>query len=228
MLKRHSLAFPLSLLSCFFCLDSLFWHGLAGLNLVISTQHHYSAQIDFDLHEFKLFLFSHAWRYCHVFGIKWKEKMPLIMKHIVWLKLAWQWRYLTDKTGFLFIGTHCIWTSYYIIMLCTPQVLPDVLCLRQPGLCPSDPPEDPQLAAPLQVLPLDALLPWRVTLYCPHVHLQLVLCPGCYCSSSFHLQVHRVPRVSNVKYFDYCILINGFDRWSMLALQEEIWRNLGL
>ena len=107
VLKRFSLAFLLSLLSCLFCLDSLFWHGLATLNLVISTQHHYSAQIDFDMHEFKLFLFSHAWRYHHVFGIKWK-KMPLIMKQIVWLNLAWQWRYPTDKTGFLFIGTHCI------------------------------------------------------------------------------------------------------------------------
>ena len=32
-----------------------------------------------------------------------EEKMPLIMKHIVW-----QWRYITDKTGFLFIGMHCI------------------------------------------------------------------------------------------------------------------------
>ena len=30
--------------------------------------------------------------------------MSLIMKHIVWLKLAWQWRYLTDKTGFFFLG----------------------------------------------------------------------------------------------------------------------------
>ena len=38
-----------------------------------------------------------------------EEKMPLIIKHIVWLNLAWQWRYLTDKTGFLFIGTHCIY-----------------------------------------------------------------------------------------------------------------------
>ena len=37
-----------------------------------------------------------------------EEKMPLIMKHIVWLNFAWQWRYLTDKKGFLFIGTHCI------------------------------------------------------------------------------------------------------------------------
>ena len=33
--ERHSLVFLLSLLSCFFCLDSLFWHGLASLNLVI-------------------------------------------------------------------------------------------------------------------------------------------------------------------------------------------------
>ena len=35
-------------------------------------------------------------------------KMPLNMKHIVWLKLRLQWRYLTDKTGFLFSGTHSI------------------------------------------------------------------------------------------------------------------------
>ena len=42
-----------------------------------------------------------------VVGIKWKKrKMPLIMKHIVWLKLAEQWRYLNEKTGFLFSGTH--------------------------------------------------------------------------------------------------------------------------
>ena len=52
-------------LSCFLCLDSLFWHGIASLNLVISTQHHYSAQIDFDMHEPKLFLFSYALRYHH-------------------------------------------------------------------------------------------------------------------------------------------------------------------
>ena len=37
-----------------------------------------------------------------------EETMPLIMKLIVWLNLEWQWRYLTDKTGFLFIGMHCI------------------------------------------------------------------------------------------------------------------------
>ena len=30
------------------------------VNLVVSTQHHYSAQIDFGMQEFKLFLFSHA------------------------------------------------------------------------------------------------------------------------------------------------------------------------
>ena len=44
----------------FLLLGSLFWHGLASLNLVISTQHHYSAQIVFDTHEFKLFPFIHA------------------------------------------------------------------------------------------------------------------------------------------------------------------------
>ena len=37
-----------------------------------------------------------------------EEKMLLIMKHTVCFNLAWQWKYLTDKTGFLFIGTHCI------------------------------------------------------------------------------------------------------------------------
>ena len=45
-----------------------------------------------------------------------EDKMPLIIKYIIWLKLAWQWRYLTDKTGFLFIGTHCIvtWRWYCV------------------------------------------------------------------------------------------------------------------
>ena len=105
----HSLAFVLSLLSCFFCLDSLFWHGLASLNLVVSTQHHYSAQIDFDMHEFKLFLSSPCIEIssCVWYQMK-EEKLPLIMKHMVWLNIAWQWRYLTNKTGFLFIGTYCI------------------------------------------------------------------------------------------------------------------------
>ena len=92
MLKRHSLAFRLSLLSCSFCLDSSFWHGLASLNLVISTQHHYSAEIDFDMHEFKLFFFIHALRYHHVFGIKWKKrKCPWWRSIIVWLTLKGPW-----------------------------------------------------------------------------------------------------------------------------------------
>ena len=39
-----------------------------------------------------------------------EEKMLLIMKHTVCFNLAWQWRYLTDKTGFLFIGTHCTYS----------------------------------------------------------------------------------------------------------------------
>ena len=62
-----------SIVTFLLLIDSLFWHGLASLNLVISTQHHCSAQIDFDIHVFKLFLFSHALRYHHVFGIKWKK-----------------------------------------------------------------------------------------------------------------------------------------------------------
>ena len=81
--ERHSLVFLLSLLSCFFCLDSIFWHGLASLNLAISTQHklhNYSAQIVFDMHEFELFLFIHALIYHYVFGIKWKRR-----------KCSWQW-----------------------------------------------------------------------------------------------------------------------------------------
>ena len=44
-----------------------------------------------------------------------EEKMLLIMKHIVCFNLAWQWRYLTDKTGFLFIGTHCTVNHAYIL-----------------------------------------------------------------------------------------------------------------
>ena len=39
-----------------------------------TTQHHYSAQIVFDMHEFKLFPFIHALRYHYVFGIKWKKR----------------------------------------------------------------------------------------------------------------------------------------------------------
>ena len=55
-----------------------------------------------------------------------EEKMPFIMKHIVWLNLVWQWRYLTDiKSGFLFIGTHCILFSvltlrFYFLLLRLP------------------------------------------------------------------------------------------------------------
>ena len=57
---------------------------ICSRSMVISTQHDYSAQIDFDMYEFKSFLFSHALRYHYVFGIKMKEKkMPLIFKHIV-------------------------------------------------------------------------------------------------------------------------------------------------
>ena len=112
MLKRHSSAFLLSLLSCFFCLDSLFWHGLASLNLVISTQHNGTPL-------FCANRFWHAWvwivpfhSYIEISLCVWyqmkEEKILLIMKHIVCFDLAWQRRYLTKKTGFLFCGTHCI------------------------------------------------------------------------------------------------------------------------
>ena len=49
-------------------------------SMVISTQHHYFAQIDFDMHEFKLFFFSHALRY-HVFGIEFLGYLVLLVKH---------------------------------------------------------------------------------------------------------------------------------------------------
>ena len=42
-----------------------------------------------------------------------EEKMLLIIKHTACFNLAWQWIYLTDKTGFLFIGTHCIGLDYF-------------------------------------------------------------------------------------------------------------------
>ena len=72
----------------------LTWISESELGHII--QHNYSAQIFFDMHEFN------ALRYHYVFGIKWKtENMLLIMKHAVCFNLAWQWRYLTDKTGFL-------------------------------------------------------------------------------------------------------------------------------
>ena len=82
---------------------------IASPNLVISTQHCYSAQIDFDMREFNLVLFRH-WDIimCLVSKLMKEKKMPLITKHKVWLKIARQWRYLTDKKGFLFIGTHGI------------------------------------------------------------------------------------------------------------------------
>ena len=47
-----------------------------------------------------------------------EEKMLLILKHIhvVCFNLEWQYRYLTDKTDFLFSGTHGIveWSTVKI------------------------------------------------------------------------------------------------------------------
>ena len=37
-----------------------------------------------------------------------EEKMLLTMNYIVCFHRVWQWIYLTDKTGFLLFGTHCI------------------------------------------------------------------------------------------------------------------------
>ena len=49
------------------------------------------------------------------------------MKHIVWLNLAWQWRYPTYKTGFLFIGTRCI--SPFFIFAFRSMVQDDLLLI---------------------------------------------------------------------------------------------------
>ena len=94
----------------FLLLRLLILTWISEFELGHSTQHHYSAQIVFDMHEFKLFPFIHALRYqlCAWYQIK-EEKMLLIMKHTVCFnQSAWQWSYLIDITGFLFIGTHCI------------------------------------------------------------------------------------------------------------------------
>ena len=41
--------------------------------LAITTDIHYSVQIDSDVLWFKLFLISHAWMHHNMFGIKWKQ-----------------------------------------------------------------------------------------------------------------------------------------------------------
>ena len=41
--------------------------------LAITTDIHYSVQIDSDMLWFKLFLISHAWMHHNMFGIKWKQ-----------------------------------------------------------------------------------------------------------------------------------------------------------
>ena len=58
----------------FLLLRLLILTWISEFELGHSTQHHYSAQIVFDMHEFKLFPFIHALRYHYVFGIKWKKK----------------------------------------------------------------------------------------------------------------------------------------------------------
>ena len=45
-------------------------------------------------------------------------KMPLNMKHIVRWKPGRQWKYLTDKTGFLFSGAHGIDLLHTCIWIC--------------------------------------------------------------------------------------------------------------
>ena len=154
MSKRHSLAFLLFLLSCFFCLDSSFWHGLASLNLVISWTYNSTPL-------FCATRFWHAWvqivpvQSCiEISSCVWYQmkewKMPLNMTHIVRWKPGRQWKYLTDKTGFLFSGTHgigmanrqfsyCIQIYGYFLYLC---------------LLPSDEPFI-RLLPPCQILRLD-------------------------------------------------------------------------
>ena len=117
VLKRHSLAFLLSLLSCFFCLDSFFWHGLARLNLVISTQHHYSAQIDFDMHEFELFLFSHALRYhqtCVWYQMK-EEKMPFNLHFWLCQLILWNVNIYCDSTSYILLIIISLFPLSYVL-----------------------------------------------------------------------------------------------------------------
>ena len=109
MLNRHSLAFLLFLLSCFFCLDSSFWHGLASLNLVISTEHPLFCATRFWHAWVQIVPFQSCIEISSCVWYQMKEwKMPLNMTHIVRWKPGRQWKYLTDKTGFLFSGTHGI------------------------------------------------------------------------------------------------------------------------
>lgn len=102
------------------------------------------------------------------------------------------------------------------------QVLPYVLPVCEPGLCPSDPPEDTQLEASLLILPLVlpkthsltlSLAPPPLTsaLLCSsvqelvlsgddflpgaHVHILLVLRNRCHGDCRDDLQVHWVSRV---------------------------------
>ena len=73
------------LLSCFFCLGLLIvtWISESEQGGHINSTPWYSAQIVFDMHEFKLLPFIHALTISgYVFGIKWKPE-----------KMLWKWSY---------------------------------------------------------------------------------------------------------------------------------------
>ena len=59
-------------------------------------------------------------------------EMPLNMKHIVWLKLGRQWRYLTEKTGFLFSGTHGIEDNWHTSLILADETNLVVAVRRHP------------------------------------------------------------------------------------------------
>ena len=69
VLKRHSLAFVSFVMFLLLRLRILTWIS-ESMNLLISTQHHYSAQFVFDMHEFKLFPFIDALNIMFVFAVK--------------------------------------------------------------------------------------------------------------------------------------------------------------
>ena len=85
-----------------------------------------------------------------------RREMSLIMKYIVWLNSAWQWRYFTNKTGFLFIGTHCIyclhvcfWGSRLLRSLAHISYMYLILffsTVHLGGLAPPPPPDTRKLA----------------------------------------------------------------------------------
>ncbi len=76
------------------------------------------------------------------------------------------------------------------------QILPDVLYVRELDVRAADVAEDAELAAALQVLPLEPVSA-RCHSQSHSVHYRrMVLCTHCVCDRWIHLQIRRVQRVS--------------------------------